>query len=172
MEWYTLDRDESIRIVLKPVGFPWIRISLKNYRTCFLKCDITPESTCSQFLKLGQSTQLDTAVTFYISQNFIPWYICAPAWSKTKETPTEWRVWKAGEKQNFENWEKKSSARMNVTQACGLTSLIQSFEEKGTNQGWSSPLDVRKTDICMEVHIAKGNADGTRKALYSLSMEV
>lgn len=31
--------------------------------------------TYSQFLKLVKSTQLTTAVTFYIGQNFIPWYV-------------------------------------------------------------------------------------------------
>lgn len=31
--------------------------------------------TYSQFLKLVKSTQFTTAVTFYIGQNFIPWYV-------------------------------------------------------------------------------------------------
>lgn len=31
--------------------------------------------TYSQFLKLVKSTQLTTAVTFYIGQNYIPWYV-------------------------------------------------------------------------------------------------
>lgn len=47
MEWYAFDHGESISVVLKPLNLPWIRIFLKNCRTCSLKCDITPEDMFS-----------------------------------------------------------------------------------------------------------------------------
>lgn len=44
MEWYALDHDESISVVL---DFLWIRVFVKNCRICFLKCNITPEDIFS-----------------------------------------------------------------------------------------------------------------------------
>lgn len=173
MEWYTLHHDESISIVLKPLAFPRMRLFLKNYRICSLKCDITPEDTCSRFLKRPiHSAQYCCDLLHKL--NFFPWCILCVHQHGVKQTNKKWiRECKKLMKSRTLRSEKWSHLH-----ACMLPRHVawhisyNPLKKKEQNKDDHPHQLLEKWMYVEEDHIAKGKADGSKKALYSLSKEV